>query len=239
MLKVESLSAFYGHIEALKGVSLEVREGEVVTVIGTNGAGKSTLLAAIAGLVPRLKGTVTFSGKDITGRRAERVVADGVTLVPEGRQIFAPLSVMENLEIGGHLLLKKRRSAEFKENLGRVFELFPVLAERGGQTAGTLSGGEQQMLAIGRALMTRPRLLMLDEPSMGLAPKVTRSIFDRLRALNQEGLTILLVEQDARIALAMADRGYVFQTGQVVLTQVAQKLIDDPLVKEIYFGKRI
>jgi len=239
MLEVSDLSAYYGHIQALKGVSIRVDEGEIVTVIGANGAGKSTLLNSIAGVIGKTKGRVAFQGKDILSFAPERIVSHGISLVPEGRQIFSELSVIDNLEMGGYLLLKKRRREEFKENIESAFHLFPVLKDRMDQIAGTLSGGEQQMLAISRALMTRPKLIMLDEPSMGLAPKVIRSIFDTLHTLNKQGMTILLVEQDAKIALSIASRGYVFQTGQVVIEEKASKLIDDPTVKEIYFGKKI
>ncbi len=239
MLKIERLVAGYGHVVALKGVDLEVKQGEIVTVIGANGSGKSTLLKTISGQLKPQKGKVEFEGKNITGRPAEKVVAAGLSLVPEGRQLFPEMSVLENLEMGGYIFLRRRRRDAFNEQLAFVLDLFPVLAERTNQLASTLSGGEQQMLAVGRALMSRPRLLMLDEPSMGLAPKVIKSIFDALKRLNKEGLTILLVEQDANIALKIADRGYVFQTGQRVMEDTGRNLLNDPAVKEIYFGKKI
>ncbi len=239
MLKVEGLVAGYGHVVALKGVDLEVKQGEIVTVIGANGSGKSTLLKAVSGQIKPQKGRVEFEGRTITGRPAEKVVASGLSLVPEGRQLFPDMSIRENLEMGGYVFLRKGRRAIFNEQLAFVIDLFPVLAERTNQLASTLSGGEQQMLAVGRALMSKPRLLMLDEPSMGLAPKVIKSIFDALKRLNGEGLTILLVEQDANIALRLADRGYVFQTGQRVMEDTGQNLLNDPAVKEIYFGKKI
>ncbi|MFA5866701.1 MAG: ABC transporter ATP-binding protein [Actinomycetota bacterium] len=239
MLKIERLVAGYGHVVALKGVDLEVKQGEIVTVIGANGSGKSTLLKTVSGQLKPQRGKVEFEGVNITGRPAEKVVTAGLSLVPEGRQLFPDMSVRENLEMGGYVFLKRRRRAAFDEQLAFVLDLFPVLAERTNQPASTLSGGEQQMLAVGRALMSRPRLLMLDEPSMGLAPKVIKSIFSALDRLNKEGLTILLVEQDANIALNIADRGYVFQTGQCVMDDTGQNLLNDPAVKEIYFGKKI
>ncbi len=239
MLKIERLVAGYGHVVALKGVDLEVKQGEIVTVIGANGSGKSTLLKTVSGQLKPQKGKVEFEGKNITGRPAEKVVAAGLSLVPEGRQLFPEMSVLENLEMGGYIFLRRRHRDAFNEQLAFVLDLFPVLAERTNQLASTLSGGEQQMLAVGRALMSRPRLLMLDEPSMGLAPKVIKSIFDALKRLNKEGLTILLVEQDANIALKIADRGYVFQTGQRVMEDTGRNLLNDPAVKEIYFGKKI
>ncbi len=239
MLKVERLSAGYGHVAALKGVDLTVTKGEIVTVIGANGSGKSTFLKAIAGSLRPRGGRVNFNDIDITGRSADRVVAAGLCLVPEGRQLFGEMTVLENLQMGGYLFLKRRRRSEFQAKLDYVYELFPILRNRTNQAAGTLSGGEQQMLAIGRALMSEPKLLLLDEPSMGLAPMVIRDIFAALRRLNDQGLTILLVEQDANISLALADRGYVFQTGQSVKAGAALDLLNDPSVKEIYFGKKI
>lgn len=239
MLTVNNLSSFHGSVQALKDVSLHVDKGEIVTVIGANGSGKSTLLNSISGVVTQKKGEITLDGIDISKLHAERIVGHGITLVPEGRQVFSSLSVMENLEMGGYLTLKKRKKTQFKDSLDFVFDLFPPLKERRNQLSSTLSGGEQQMLAIGRALMAKPKVLMLDEPSMGLAPMVIRSIFDVLRQLNKEGLTILLVEQDARIALSIANRGYIFQTGHIVLEDKAKNLIDNPMVKEIYFGKQI
>jgi branched-chain amino acid transport system ATP-binding protein len=239
MLKITGLSAGYGHVVALKGVNLEVKEGEIVTVIGANGSGKSTLLKVVSGQIKPLDGRVDFEGKNIGGRPPEKVVDTGVSLVPEGRQLFPDMTVLENLQMGGYLFLKRRRRSAFNEQQAYVLDLFPVLKERENQLAATLSGGEQQMLAVGRALMSRPRLLMLDEPSMGLAPKIIKSIFGALKELNREGLTILLVEQDANIALSIADRGYVFQTGECVMEDTGRNLMNDSAVKEIYFGKKI
>lgn len=239
MLKITGLSAGYGHVVALKNVDLEVNQGEIVTVIGANGSGKSTLLKAVSGQIKPNHGTVVFEGKAIGGRAPEKVVGAGISLVPEGRQLFSDMTVTENLKMGGYLFLKRRKRADFSERQTFVLDLFPVLKERENQLAATLSGGEQQMLAVGRALMSRPRLLMLDEPSMGLAPKIIKSIFGALAELNREGLTILLVEQDANIALSIADRGYVFQTGECVMSDTGKNLLNDPAVKEIYFGKKI
>jgi branched-chain amino acid transport system ATP-binding protein len=208
-------------------------------VIGANGSGKSTFLKAAAGSLKPRSGSVVLDGRDITGRPADRVVAAGLSLVPEGRQLFGEMTVEENLQMGGYLYLKRRQRALFAEKQAYVFDLFPVLRDRSGQTAGTLSGGEQQMLAVARALMSGPKLLLLDEPSMGLAPKVIRDIFAALKKLNDQGLTILLVEQDANISLSLADRGYVFQTGRCVMSGAGNDLLTDPAVKEIYFGKRI
>jgi branched-chain amino acid transport system ATP-binding protein len=239
MLKITGLVAGYGHVVALKGVDLEVKQGEVVTVIGANGSGKSTLLKVVSGQIRPNQGKVEFEGKNISGRAPEKVVGVGLSLVPEGRQLFPDMTVLENLQMGGYIFLKRRRRSDFNEQLSYVMNLFPVLKEREDQLAATLSGGEQQMLAIGRALMSRPHLLMLDEPSMGLAPKIIKSIFSALKELNSQGLTILLVEQDANIALKIADRGYVFQTGQCVMQDAGKRLLNDSAVKEIYFGKKI
>ncbi len=239
MLKIERLTAGYGHVVALKGVDIEIKQGEIVTIIGANGSGKSTLLKAISGQIKPQSGHVRFEDRDITGRAPEKVVGAGLSLVPEGRQLFNDMTVRENLEMGAYVFLKRRRRTAFEEQHAFVHDLFPALKERSNQLAATLSGGEQQMLAIGRALMSRPKLLMLDEPSTGLAPKIIKSIFSALKQLNKEGLTILLVEQDATIALSTADRGYVFQTGQSVKDGPGKDLLNDPVVKEIYFGKKI
>lgn len=238
MIEFENVSAYYGNVRALDGISLSVEEGSVATVIGANGAGKSTLLKAALGLVRPRGGKVTYEGRRIDNRYVEKNVADGIALVPEGRQIFPSLTVRENLQLGAYV---RRREAkrETEEDYESVFSLFPVLKEREDQSGGTLSGGEQQMLAIGRALMARPRLLLLDEPSLGLAPLVIRDIFKVLKKLNEEGLTILLVEQDAKIALSVADKGYVLQGGSMILEDTAAKLIESELVKEIYFGKNV
>ncbi|MDF1542437.1 MAG: ABC transporter ATP-binding protein [Anaerosomatales bacterium] len=232
VLSVEGLHAGYGHVAVVRGIDMRVAEGELVTLIGANGAGKSTLLKALVGLVPPSAGTVRFLGEDITRMRPERAVRAGLALVPEGRMLFGPMSVEENLELGAQVTDRTQTVG----SLERVFDLFPVLAERRSQTAATLSGGEQQMLAVARALMARPRLLLLDEPSLGLAPKVIKEIFGALRKLKDEGLTILLVEQDARLALKHSDRGYVMRTGSIALAGDAADLLEDDDVRLIYLG---
>jgi branched-chain amino acid transport system ATP-binding protein len=216
----------------IRGIDLRVAEGELVTLIGANGAGKSTLLKVLVGLVPASGGTVRFLDRDITRIRPEQAVKAGFALVPEGRMLFGPMTVEENLELGAHTKGRAHRDGA----LGRVFELFPVLEERRAQTAATLSGGEQQMLAVGRALMAGPRLLLLDEPSLGLAPKIIKEIFAALDKLKEEGMTILLVEQDARLALKHADRGYVMRTGSIALAGKAEDLLADDDVRLIYLG---
>jgi branched-chain amino acid transport system ATP-binding protein len=236
MLEVRDLVAAYGHVRVLEGVSLVVGDGELVTVIGANGAGKSTLLRTVAGLLAPSSGSVDFAGEDVTGMRAERLVRRGVTLVPEGRMLFADLTVAENLRLGAYTRTGAAAKREYAEDLARVQELFPVLAERAAQPAATLSGGEQQMLAIARALMARPRLLLLDEPSLGLAPRIITDIFRALDLLRAGGLTILLVEQDARIALRHADRGYVMRDGKVALSGSSAELMANDDVRLIYLG---
>ena len=233
MLEVRGLSTGYGRVQVLYDVSLEVSAGDVVALIGANGAGKSTLLRAVAGLLPPWEGSVLFEGEDMTRLDAHRRVDRGIALVPEGRMLFAPMTVEENLRLGAY---HRSDPAGIQEDRDLVFDLFPVLAERRGQTAGTLSGGEQQMLAIGRALMSRPRLVLLDEPSLGLAPKVIREIFDVLDRLRESGLTIFLVEQDANIALKHADRGYVMRTGTIALSGDADELMANDDVRLIYLG---
>lgn len=235
MLKVEKLSTFYGNIQALRDVTMRARRGTITTIIGANGAGKTTLLRTISGLNRARHGLVIYEDRDVTNLPSHRVVRDGISLVPQGRQVFGEMTVKENLELGAYVRKRKERS-EVRQDREMVFELFPVLAERKGQFAGTLSGGEQQMLAIGRALMSRPRLLLLDEPSMGLAPKVIQSIFRTLRRLHEQGLTILLVEQDAKIALEAADYGYVMRTGKVALEGPSAELLENEEVKKIYLG---
>jgi branched-chain amino acid transport system ATP-binding protein len=238
MLAVDGLAVAYGHIQALKGVSLRVEQGEFVGVIGPNGAGKTTLLLALSGALPIAGGRVVLDGEDLVHVPHHRRVARGIAIVPEGREVFGPLTVLENLELGAY----HRRGApreEIRRDLELVFELFPILRTRVRQLAATLSGGEQQMLAIGRALMSRPRLLLLDEPSLGLAPVVTREILGTLRRLNAEGLTCLLVEQDAAIALDITRRCYVFRTGTVVTEGPSDELRRSPLVEEIYFGTEV
>ena len=232
LLEVSDVHVHYGAIEALKGVSLTVDEGEVVTLIGSNGAGKSTTLRSISGLTPASSGKITFAGEDITRVPAHEIPIRGIALAPEGRHCFPRMTVRENLDLGAH----RRRGPGITEDLDRVYDLFPRLKERDRQKAGTMSGGEQQMLAIGRALMQRPRLLLLDEPSLGLAPLIVRKIFQIIREINAEGTTIFLVEQNAHMALATAHRGYVLQTGKVIKTAAAKDLLADPEVKAAYLG---
>jgi branched-chain amino acid transport system ATP-binding protein len=233
ILELTNVHSYYGHIHALKGVSLHVNEGEIVTLIGANGAGKSTTLRTISGLLHAKEGAVKFQGRDITHLDPHLVVSAGVGHVPEGRGIFPKLTVRENLEIGAYTVDDQSKNDERME---RVFQLFPRLKERVDQFGGTLSGGEQQMLAIGRGLMLYPRILMLDEPSMGLAPVLVELIFSIISQLHEEGTTILLVEQNARMALSIADRGYVLQTGEIVLTDTAEKLKKNEMVQKSYLG---
>jgi branched-chain amino acid transport system ATP-binding protein len=233
LLEVSDIRARYGAIEALKGVSLTVEEGEVVTLIGSNGAGKSTTLRSISGLTPASAGSVTFDGEDITRVPAHEIVVRGIALSPEGRHCFARMTVRENLELGAH---RRTKGPEIGQDLERVFELFPRLQERERQKAGTMSGGEQQMLAIGRALMARPKLLMLDEPSMGIAPILVERIYETIGEINKSGVAILLVEQNANYALDVSRRGYVLETGRVVLLGDSAKLRDDPEVQRAYLG---
>ena len=236
MLKIRNLYAYYGAAVALSGVTCHVNEGEIVALIGANGAGKTTLLQAVSGLVRR-SGEVSFTGKSLINLAPEAIVGLGVSQVPEGRQLFAPMSVAENLELGAYRRYRKESRSSINGDLEKVFELFPRLKERLAQKAGTLSGGEQQMLAIGRALMARPRLLLLDEPSLGLAPLVVEDIFTAIAGLRREGMTILLVEQNARAALKVADRGYVLETGRIILSGAAQDLKEDRQVTRAYLGR--
>ena len=232
MLKIDELKVSYGGIEAVKGITFEVPERQIVTLIGANGAGKSTTLRTIAGLVKPAHGRIHLQGEDITGLSPDRIVSKGVTLVPEGRRVFPDLSVVENLKIGAYL-----RKDDLEDDLNWVYDLFPRLKERSWQAAGTLSGGEQQMLAKGRALMSDPSLLMLDEPSMGLAPLLVKQIFDIIQELNQRHhTTILLVEQNAQMALSIAHRGYVLETGKIVATGTGDSLLNDEAVKKAYLG---
>jgi branched-chain amino acid transport system ATP-binding protein len=233
MLELEDLRAGYGNIEALHGISLSVGEGEIVTLIGANGAGKTTTLMTISGCVRARTGAIRFRGRDISGLPPHEIVALGLVQSPEGRKIFPRLSVAENLEMGA---FTRRDPDGIVADQNRVFELFPILGERRRQPGGTLSGGEQQMLAIGRALMARPRLLLLDEPSLGLAPLVVSRIFEVIRELNREGATILLVEQNAQMALKAAHRGYVLETGTIAMADAADKLLADPRVRSAYLG---
>jgi branched-chain amino acid transport system ATP-binding protein len=236
MLQIRNLYAYYGKIEALSGVSCHVKPGEIVALIGANGAGKTTLLNSLSGLV-RCKGKIIFAGEPIDQLAVEAVVARGISQVPEGRQIFAPLTVAENLELGAYLRHRQRRRQDIAADLDQIYELFPRLRERRQQTAGTLSGGEQQMLAIGRALMAQPRLLLLDEPSLGLAPVIVELIMETIVNLRQTGVTILMVEQNARTALSIADRGYVLETGRIILNGPAAELLHDRQVTRAYLGK--
>jgi len=234
MLEMKNVSSGYGAIEALKAVNLRIEKGEIVTLIGANGAGKSTTLRNITGLVPVTSGEILFEGRPLKGIPTHKVTGMGISMVPEGRAIFANLSVMENLEMGSFL---QRDGAQNAKNLERVFGLFPRLKERRKQAGGTLSGGEQQMLAIGRALMAHPRLLLLDEPSLGLAPLLVRTIFDAIDAINKEGTTILLVEQNANAALKHSHRAYVLETGSIVMEGPSEKVASDPRVKDAYLGE--
>ena len=237
MLKIRNLQTFYGRIRVLDNVSLSVKPGEIVTLIGANGAGKSTMLNCISSLIQSREGEILFQGQRINGQPPEAIVRLGICQVPEGRQIFQPLTVLENLELGAYLRFGRRERSSIQQDLNMVFSLFPVLSERSNQVSGTLSGGEQQMLAIGRALMSRPKLLLLDEPSMGLAPRVVVDIFHTISRLRHEGLTILVVEQNARAALKIADRGYVLETGRIILQGSAAELLEDQDVKRAYLGR--
>ena len=232
MLELAEIHTYYGNIEALKGVTLAVEEGECVTLIGSNGAGKSTTLRSISGLTPARQGQVSFEGKEITRTAPQDIVQLGISQSPEGRKCFPRMTVRENLDMGAYL----RRDKDVGQDLERVFELFPRLQERERQKAGTMSGGEQQMLAIGRALMARPRLLLLDEPSMGISPILTERIYDTIAEINRQGTTILLVEQNANIALGVSQRGYVLETGKVVLSNDSAALKEDPEVQKAYLG---
>jgi len=232
LLQVDNIHTYYGAIEALRGVSLSVEEGEVVTIIGSNGAGKSTTLRSISGLTPARSGKVMFDGQEITRVPAHEIVDCGIALAPEGRHCFTRMTVRENLDMGAY----RRRDDGIDEDLERVFDLFPRLKERERQKAGTMSGGEQQMLAIGRALMARPKLLMLDEPSMGIAPILVQRIYETIAEINRQGVAILLVEQNANYALDISKRGYVLETGEVALTNESAQLRNDPAVQRAYLG---
>lgn len=233
MLKVDNLHTSYGKIHAIRGISFEVKQGEIVTLIGANGAGKSTTLKTISGMLSPGEGSITFKGEDIAGMPAHAVTAKKLIHVPEGRRIFPRMTVLENLEMGAFL---RNDTDGIKEDMEWVFELFPRLKERIAQKGGTLSGGEQQMLAMGRGLMSRPELLMLDEPSMGLAPVVVETIFQTIETLHDQGITILLVEQNANLALSIADRGYVLETGEVGLTGTGRELLTNEAVQKAYLG---
>lgn len=233
MLKVSDLSVNYGVIQAVKGVNFEINEGEIVTLIGANGAGKSTIVKTISGLLKPKEGQIIYQGKDIVHQKTPQIVLDGISQVPEGRHIFSGLTVMENLQMGAFL---QKNSSEAAKSYQEVFDRFPILAKRKNQDAATLSGGEQQMLAIGRALMAKPKLLLLDEPSMGLSPLFIQQIFTIIKELNEKGTTILLIEQNAKQALSIANRGYVLATGQVQLTGSGHELLANPEVQKVYFG---
>lgn len=236
LLEVEGLNVYYGAIQAVKGISFNLEEGEIVTLIGANGAGKSTTLKTISGITRARSGAIRFDGRDITARPTHSIVADGISHVPEGRRVFGNLSVRENLLLGAYTIDDRN---EVARNMERVFARFPRLKERLNQPAGTLSGGEQQMLAMGRGLMSRPRLLMLDEPSMGLSPILVQQVFDIIREINQAGTSILLVEQNAYMALSVASRAYVLETGRIVLSGEAAKMKEDPKVRAAYLGDMV
>ncbi len=233
MLKIEGLHTYYGNIHALKGIDMEIDEGEIVSLIGSNGAGKSTTLNTIAGLVHAAQGKITFQGRDITNMHAYKLVDQGMSLSPEGREVFAALTVEENLRLGAY---SKKDKGAIEASFQRVYDLFPRLKERITQQAGTLSGGEQQMLAIGRALMSEPRLLLLDEPSLGLAPNIVQMIFSLITDINKQGTTILLIEQNANMALSVSSRAYVLETGTITMSGDAHELADDPRVKKAYLA---
>ncbi len=232
MLRIDELCVSYGGIEAVKGISFQVNEGQIVTLIGANGAGKSTTLRAISGLVKVKSGRIHFQAEDVTGQAPNRIVSKGITLVPEGRRVFPDLTVLENLKIGGYL-----RTDDLDDDIAWVYDLFPRLKERSWQAAGTLSGGEQQMLAVGRALMARPKLIMMDEPSLGLAPLVVRDIFSIIKEINKLGVTVLLIEQNANMALQIADVGYVMETGRITLSGPGRELMNNEAIKKAYLGK--
>ena len=234
MLKIENLHVAYGGIQALRGISLEVPDGKIVTLIGANGAGKSTTLRTITGLVKAGSGSIQWNGQELLGKSIDKIVSSGIAMSPEGRRVFPDLTVLENLKIGAYLRTDK---AEIAKDIEWVYSLFPRLEERSWQMAGTLSGGEQQMLAVGRALMSRPKLLLLDEPSLGLAPLVVQDIFTIIREINRQGVTVLLIEQNANMALKIADLAYVLETGRITLSGTGAELLANEKVKEAYLGK--
>ena len=235
MLKIENLQVAYGGIQALRGIDLEVPDGKIVTLIGANGAGKSTTLRTISGLVKAKAGSVTYDGQELLGKPIHQILASGIAQVPEGRRVFANLTVLENLKAGAYL---RKDKDGIEKDIQWVYELFPRLQERSWQLAGTLSGGEQQMLAVGRGLMSRPKVLMMDEPSLGLAPLVVQGIFDIIREINKQGVTILLIEQNANMALKTADLAYVLETGRITMQGTGAELLADESVKEAYLGKK-
>ena len=235
LLEIRGLSVSYGGINAVKNIDLDVPEGQIVTLIGANGAGKSTILRTVSGLVRTKTGSVKFAGEEILGKSANEIVAKGITLVPEGRRVFTDLTVLENLRVGAYL---RKDKEGIEKDISYVFGLFPRLKEREWQYAGTLSGGEQQMLAVGRALMARPKLIMMDEPSLGLAPLIVRDIFEIIRTVNAEGITVLLIEQNANMALQAAHTAYVLETGDITMTGTGAELLADERIKEAYLGKK-
>ena len=235
MLKINNLHVSYGGIRALRGVDLEVPDGKIVTLIGANGAGKSTLLRTISGLVKADSGSITYNGKELLGMPINKVLEEGIAHAPEGRRVFPDMTVLENLKIGAYL---RKDKAEIEKDIQWVYSLFPRLEERSWQLAGTLSGGEQQMLAVGRALMSRPKVLMMDEPSLGLAPLVVQGIFDIIRTINEQGVTVLLIEQNANMALKIADIAYVLETGEITKKGSGAELLADESIKEAYLGKK-
>ena len=235
MLKVEDLVVSYGGIEALKGISLNVPDGKIITLIGANGAGKSTLLRTIIGLVKPESGKISYNEKEITALNSQKIVTTGITLVPEGRRVFSNLTVLENLKIGAYM---RNDKAEIEKDIEWIYGMFPRLQERNWQLAGTLSGGEQQMLAVGRALMCRPKLIMMDEPSLGLAPLVIKDIFRIIQEINAKGMTILLIEQNANMALKIADWAYVLETGRITMEGTGKELLENPQIREAYLGKK-
>ena len=234
MLKIENLHVSYGGIQALRGISLQVRDGEIATLIGANGAGKSTTLRTITGLVKAQSGSIQWNGEELLGKSIDKIVTSGIAMSPEGRRVFPDMTVLENLKIGAYL---RKDKAEIQKDIDWVYDLFPRLKERSWQLAGTLSGGEQQMLAVGRALMSRPQLMMLDEPSLGLAPLVVQDIFSIIREINRQGVTVLLIEQNANMALKIADYGYVLETGTITMTGTGAELLANEKVREAYLGK--
>lgn len=236
MIKIDDLVVAYGGIEALKGISLEVPSGKIVTLVGANGAGKSTTLKSIVGLVKPKSGSIDYEGTDLTKLNTERMVEKGIALVPEGRRVFADLTVLENLKIGAYT---RKDAKGIAEDLEKVYSLFPRLKERTWQLAGTLSGGEQQMLAIGRALMSRPKLIMMDEPSLGLAPIIVKELFGIIKKINEEGMTVLLIEQNANAALKIADIGYIMETGKITLSGSGQELLANDEIKKAYLGEAL
>lgn len=235
MLEIKDLHVSYGGIQALRGVSLNVPDGKIVTLIGANGAGKSTLMRTISGLVKAQSGSILWNGQELLGKPIDQIVASGIAMSPEGRRVFDDLTVLENLKIGAYL---RKDKEEIEKDIEWVYELFPRLKERNWQLAGTLSGGEQQMLAVGRGLMSRPKVLMMDEPSLGLAPLVVQGIFDIIREINRQGVTILLIEQNANMALKIADLAYVLETGTITMSGTGAELLADEKVKEAYLGKK-